>query len=341
MTSNSLQAKSSSPASNGIKATVFIPTYYGEDNLEELFQAIYNQKTDFEFEVLVIDTSSKDRTPEIIREWKPRFQHFRYETITKPEFSHGRVRQQAAQLAQGEYVVYLTQDATPAHNRWLYEIIQPMERFPQVAGVMGKQDPRPNALPLLKEEIIRTFRQFGPDFGTTLFYKDSFIDSQQIFDLVTFYSDVNSAARRSVLLGDIPYQDVPYAEDQKLGEDIVNHGYVKAYAPRANVWHTNEIKLRDYKKRMFDEIVGVRRIGKTMDPISVPFVIKQLIRALTLGSLFILRDHQYSWKRKLYWLALNPLFVLEKWKGVRAGIAVGLDDDAAIERNSLERQNVR
>ena len=182
MTSNTLQAKSSSPASNGIKATVFIPTYYGEDNLEELFQAIYNQKTDFEFEVLVIDTSSKDRTPEIIREWKPRFQHFRYETITKPEFSHGRVRQQAAQLAQGEYVVYLTQDATPAHNRWLYEIIQPMERFPQVAGVMGKQDPRPNALPLLKEEIIRTFRQFGPDFGTTLFYKDSFIDSQQIFD---------------------------------------------------------------------------------------------------------------------------------------------------------------
>ena len=63
MTSNTLQAKSSSPASNGIKATVFIPTYYGEDNLEELFQAIYNQKTDFEFEVLVIDTSSKDRTP--------------------------------------------------------------------------------------------------------------------------------------------------------------------------------------------------------------------------------------------------------------------------------------
>ena len=193
----------------------------------------------------------------------------------------------------------------------------------------------------MKEEIIRTFRQFGPDFGTTLFYKDSFIDSQQIFDLVTFYSDVNSAARRSVLLGDIPYRDVPYAEDQKLGEDIVNRGYVKAYAPRANVWHTNEIKLRDYKKRMFDEIVGVRRIGKTMDPISVPFVIKQLIRALTLGSLFILRDHQYSWKRKLYWLALNPLFVLEKWKGVRAGIAVDLNDDAAIERNSLERQNVR
>ena len=277
-----------------IKATVFIPTYYGEDNLDELFTALHKQKVDFEYEILVIDTSSKDRTPEIIKSWEPRFQHFRY------------------------------------------EIIQPLERFPQVVGVMGKQDPRATALPLLKEEIIRTFKQFGPDFGTTLFYEDDFIDSQQLFDLVTFYSDVNSAARKSVLLGDVPYQDIPYAEDQEFGEDLIRHGYMKAYAPRANVWHTNEIKLRDYKKRMFDEIVGVRRVGKTMDPISIPFVIKQFVRALTLGSLLILRDRQYTWKRKLYWLALNPLFVIEKWKGVRAAIAVNLEDEQAIAAQSLE-----
>ena len=319
-----------------IKATVFIPTYYGEDNLDELFGALQRQKVDFEYEILVIDTSSKDRTPDIIRAWAPKFRHFRYETIAKAEFSHGRVRQQAAEKARGEYVVYLTQDATPAHDRWLYEIIQPLERFPQVVGVMGKQDPRPTALPLLKEEIIRTFRQFGPDFGTTLFYQDEFVNSQQLFDLVTFYSDVNSAARKSVLLSDVPYQDIPYAEDQKFGEDLIRHGYMKAYAPRANVVHTNEIKLRDYKKRMFDEIVGVRRVGKTMDPIPVPFVIKQVVRALTLGSLFILRDGQYTWKRKLYWLVFNPLFVIEKWKGVRTAISVDLEDEQAISEQSLE-----
>lgn len=321
-----------------IKVTVFIPTYYGEDNLDALFGSLKEQEVDFEYEVLVIDTSSKDRTPEIIERWRREFKHFRSLTIAKSDFSHGRVRQRAAQLAEGEYVVYLTQDATPAHNRWLYEIIQPMERFPKVCGVMGKQDPRPNAIPMLKEEIIRTFKQFGPDFGTTLFYKDDFISSQQIADLVTFYSDVNSAARKSVLLGDVPYQDVPYAEDQEFGEDLINRGYVKAYAPRANVLHTNEIKLKDYRKRMFDEIVGVRRIGKTMEPISIWFVFRQLVRALSLGSLFILRDKQTSWKRKLYWLMVNPLFVIEKWHGVRQAIAVDLTDSNAIKANSLESQ---
>lgn len=324
-----------------ITATVFIPTYFGEDNLPELFGALSEQKVDFEYEVLVIDTSSSDRTPQIIEEWSKKFRHFRHKTITKESFSHGRVRQQAAELARGEYIIYLTQDATPAHNKWLSEIVQPLVLFPKVAGVMGKQDPRPDALPLLKEEIINTFKQFGPDFGTTIFYDSDFIKTQQIRDLVTFYSDVNSAARRSVLLGDTPYKDLPYAEDQAFGEDLISAGYQKAYAPRANVLHTNEIKLRDYKRRMFDEIVGVRRIGKEMTQISIPFVLKQLIRALTKGSAFILRDGHYSWKRKLYWLVVNPLFVIEKWKGVRAAIAVDLADDAAIRTLSLEGQQNR
>lgn len=105
---------------DNIKATVFIPTYYGEDNLDELFTALYKQKVDFDMR-FVIDTSSKDRTPEVIRSWAPRI--FRYETITKPEFSHGRVHQQAAKMAQVSTSSTL-QDATPAHDRWLYEIIQ-------------------------------------------------------------------------------------------------------------------------------------------------------------------------------------------------------------------------
>ena len=37
-----------------IKATVFIPTYYGEDNLDELFGSLIKQKTNFEYEILVV-----------------------------------------------------------------------------------------------------------------------------------------------------------------------------------------------------------------------------------------------------------------------------------------------
>lgn len=50
-----------------IKATVFIPTYYGEDNLDELFESLLKQKTDFEYEILVIDTSSKIVLPKLLK----------------------------------------------------------------------------------------------------------------------------------------------------------------------------------------------------------------------------------------------------------------------------------
>ena len=38
--------------------TVFIPTYFGEDYLEDLFTMVFRQKIDKSYEVLVYDTSS-------------------------------------------------------------------------------------------------------------------------------------------------------------------------------------------------------------------------------------------------------------------------------------------
>ena len=98
---------------------------------------------------------------------------------------------------------------------------------------MGKQVPRRGAFPLQKYEIQGVFRNFGPDFGTSVFYKDAFVTDEGVLGAISFYSDVNSAARRRFLLDVIPYRDVRYAEDQLFGKDLIEAGYRKAYAPRA------------------------------------------------------------------------------------------------------------
>ena len=67
----------------------------------------------------------------------------------------------------------------------------------KVVAVMGKQVPRYACVPLIKYEINGVFAQFGPDFGTSIFYKDEFANNKGIIDALGFYSDVNSAARRS------------------------------------------------------------------------------------------------------------------------------------------------
>lgn len=320
--------------------TVFIPTYFGEQYLDDLLKQVFSQKVDFPYEVLIYDTSSKDKTPKIISRFAAMHDNLRYKTLTKAEYGHGKARRDAAFDAKGDIVVYLSQDAIPAHDRWLYEMVKPFELNEKIVGVLGKQDPRPHAFPLLKYEVRAVFGNFGSDCGTALFYKDDFVTSQSQYDFLSFYSDVNSAARRAILTGEIPYKSVAYAEDQLFGRDIINAGYIKAYAPRGNVIHTNDIRLRDYKARMFDETFGLRGVGI---PVAVPrirTVVKMIVRGVVKDWARTLADNDYSWKRKIYWLFVNPLYHIEKWRGVRLGAAVGLDSEEH-DKYSLEKQQAK
>ncbi len=316
--------------------TVFIPTYFGERYLDELLDRVVSQKTDFQYEVLIYDTSSTDKTPDIIKKYVNKHKNIRHKTITKAEYGHGKTRREAAFDAKGEVVVYLSQDAIPAHDQWLYELVKPFELNQRVAGVLGKQDPRPEALPLLKNEIKAVFNNFGSDLGTTFFYKDDFIKAQSQYDAIAFYSDVNSAARKSVLTGDIPYQEVPYAEDQLFGRDIIDAGYIKAYAPRGNVVHTNMVRLRDYKARLFDETMGLRSVGIRVEIPRLRTVAKLLTRGIVKDWVRTLQDREYSWRRKLYWLVVNPFYHVEKWRGVRLGASVPVGDKELSDKYSLE-----
>lgn len=321
--------------------TVFIPTYFGEKYLDGLLKMVFKQQIDKSYEVLIYDTSSTDKTPNIIKKYAKKHPNLRYKTISKAEYGHGRTRAAAAHDAKGDIVVYLSQDATPAHKRWLYEMTKPFELSDKIIGVMGKQDPRPTTFPLLKREIMGVFHGFGPDFGTTLFYRDSFIKKQETYDKVAFYSDVNSAARRSYLTGELPYKDVPYAEDQLFGRDVINAGYMKAYASRGNVLHSNDFSLREYKMRMFDETMGLRRVGIDVPLPTLPQMTKMIITGWIRDTLFTIRDGQYSWKRKLYYLALNIVYNIEKWRGVRRAVLTRLDDKASIGKYSLEHIEAR
>jgi rhamnosyltransferase len=318
--------------------TVFIPTWFGINYIEELLNSVLKQKINQSFEVLIYDTSSTDGTLEVIKKFAKINKNIRWKSISKDEFGHGKTRQEAAQDAYGEVVVYLSQDALPAHDMWLYEMIQPFKLNKNIVAVMGKQDPRPNAFPLLKYEIQDVFSSFGPDLGTTLFFSDYFIKNKGQYDFISFYSDVNSAARKNTLL-DIPYRDVNYAEDQLLGRDVIDAGLMKAYAARGTVVHSNEIRLNEYAARMFDETLGMRQVGINVEKPTIVTCLKMITRGVVRDTLRIVIDRDYSVSRKIYWLFVNPLFHLEKWRGVRRGADTKIDGHSeTLNKYSLEHR---
>lgn len=322
--------------SENIKATVFIPTYNGEKYLKSILKIVFKQEVDFQYEVLIIDSGSRDKTLEIIEPFRKEHENLRLIQIPNSEYGHGKTRDQAAHLAKGEIVVYLSHDAVPSNNQWLYEIVKPFEINEKIAGVVGRQAPRPKCVPLLKFEINAVFRNLGSEWGTTIFYKDKFVKKQSVYDHISFYSDANSAARRDYLTGILPYKDVPYAEDQVLGRDIIDAGYMKAYAARAIVLHSNDLKLSEYKKRTYDEIIGLRQVGIKVGVPSRKAVVKLFCIGVVKDGVKTLLDKQYSLKRKIFWLIVNPFYHIEKWRGVRLGTRADLKDES-LGKYSLEK----
>ncbi|MDB5180426.1 MAG: Rhamnosyl transferase [Candidatus Saccharibacteria bacterium] len=323
--------------SQNIKATIFIPTYNGEKYLNEILKMIFKQDVDFLYNILIIDSGSTDKTIDIINKYKNKYPDMvSFKQIDKNDFGHGKTRNQAAQIADGEYIVYLSHDAVPATKRWLYEMVKPFELNDKIKGVTGKQTPRPKCVPLLKYEINAVFKNLGTDAGTTLFYKDTFMKNPVYSDTVTFYSDVNSAAPRKFLLEVMPYRDVPYSEDQMYGQDLIEAGYMKAYSSRGEVVHSNDLTLKEYKHRIFDEIVGLRTIGTKIKQPSILAVLRMIFTGVLKDAYRTLRDSEYSFKRKVFWLLVNPLYHFEKWRGFRLAMRVHLADLDKLNQHSLE-----
>jgi rhamnosyltransferase len=301
-------------AADKILVSVAILTYNGEEYLGEVLQAVSKQKTNFSYEVLVIDSGSSDSTLQIVAKHQKRLKNFRLQSIGKKEFGHGCTRNLAVKLARGEFVAFLTQDATPAHPYWLENIVKPFEISSRVVGVVGKQIPRLGCPPIIKQDIIGTFNNQGVAQGITLYERGARLKSGYDTDITTFYSDSNSALRKS--WRERPYRNVSYAEDQAFGRDIIAAGMIKAYAPSASVLHSHQYSIAEYRKRIFEEFDGLRRLEVEIPIIGRKAVVKLTLKGTLRDWKYVLRNREYRIGERLRWVCLSPGYNVARWYSV-------------------------
>lgn len=286
--------------SKSLKKTVsvFIPTYNGEKYIAQCIDAVLSQElpADYMLELLVTDSGSKDKTVSIVKSYGDKV---RFEQIPNSEFGHGKTRAKAAAAATGEFILFLTQDATPANNRWLINMIEPFFVSERVGCVFGRQVPRAYSVPTIKREVATVFGGLGAGDAIIIHRYKSLVDGDKTNELNAFFSDANSAVRRELLVGEVPFRDLPYSEDQALAEDMQKKGYLKAYSPLGSVWHSNEYTAKEYYHRKFDEYIGLQE--------SIGYEIHPSIKSLALGWIrptiqdikFTRRDPEYNRRAKL------------------------------------------
>jgi len=243
--------------------TVAVPVLNGARYLDEVLSAVRAQvlPDERELEILVVDSGSSDGSLEIARRHGARVHE-----IPQSEFSHGGTRNLAMKLARGAHVAFITQDATPAHERWLAALLEGFSRADDVALVFGPHEPRPDASHMIKSEMERHFALW-PDGDVQRLDRSpqGLLDYRAYPGKITFFSDVNGCVARWAWER-VQYREVPYAEDQLLGREMIEAGFSKVYMAEAAVLHSHDYPPMSFLRRYFDEFRGMREVLGHREP---------------------------------------------------------------------------
>jgi glycosyltransferase involved in cell wall biosynthesis len=219
--------------------SIVLLTRNGAETLPATLAAIAGQRTDFSFEVVAIDSGSTDGTPALIEPLAREMVR-----IVPGSFNHGLTRNLAIQLARGELVVLLVQDALPSSDDWLARLTAPLRNNQQVAGAFCRQQPRADATAITKHYLDTWVAAPATPRSVKLTGANQLdrLDPMARLQFCAF-DNVCSCIRRSVWER-IPFVDTPIGEDLEWAKTVLLAGHRLDYVPDAIVVHSHDRSAR-------------------------------------------------------------------------------------------------
>ncbi len=193
-------------------------------SLAALFSQTYT-----DFELLIIDSGSRDKTIEIIKQYPCRL--IEIEAIA---YYPGVVLNMAIKETKGEIVVFLNSDAVPLCQYTLERLINAFDDS-EVKAAFTRQLPRPDAETWVKRD-----------------YELSFPDSDIASSWLTLSLPM-AAIRRDTWKLHPFYTDAWASEDTEWGNWALNSGYKIKYVKDAIVMHSHNYTLKQIYGRKFVE----------------------------------------------------------------------------------------
>ena len=202
---------------------VIIPVYRPDEKLHRLLLALERQ-TVKPSRILLVNTERELFDDACVTGTE----HVEVIHIRKSEFDHGGTRHMAAEMLQGAFLLFLTQDAVPADDcliERLYEAFatgRESDRQQPVAAAYARQLPMPDC-----HVIERYTRSFN--YGKESRIKTA--DDLETLGIKTFFcSNVCAMYRRSIYeaLGGFERHTI-FNEDMIFAGKLIQNGYAVAY----------------------------------------------------------------------------------------------------------------
>ncbi len=222
-----------------MKTSVIIPIFQGEGYLPDLLQAIDGQDLE-DIEVLVVETA-----PEGVCQKVAEDRGARWMAINADAFDHAGTRTMAAREAQGEVLIFLSQDVLPAAPGTFRILVERLLQYPEQGAAFGRQV-APEDSPIWGA-IKRGF----------IYRAESHVrrssDRNRLGFHAIFLSNAFAAYRREALekigyFGDRALM----CEDIEAGAHLLQSGWSIAYVAEAVVRHDHPTALGIETRRYFD-----------------------------------------------------------------------------------------
>ena len=265
-------------------------------------EGIFAQEGAPEFDVVVCDDGSGDRTREIAARHPVRF-------VEPPpgKYMPGRTLNALVRAVEGDIVVFNNSDAVPLGRDWLRELVAPLLEAPgKPRACFANQTPRADALEAVRRDHARAFG-------------DGRVQATWRF----FFSLASSAAWRRLLLESPFDETIRYSEDvewawrnSRRERDPVEI----VYCPRARVEHSHNYTLRELARRFRGEGASDRAIFGDRP---------RLARELAGAARETLRDWAWLAGRPRGWREFPSAPVrrlvqrVAHWRGLRDGAGEG------------------
>lgn len=206
--------------------SIIIRTKNEEQWIPYCLEAVLNQNYKNR-EIIIVDDNSQDNTLDILKSFPVKIFHYDGDYLPGKSLNFG------VSKAKGEFIVFLSGHCVPKNPYWLENLIKPFNKYNNLAGVYGRQEPFSFTTDSNKRDLWNTF---GLD--SKLQIKDS------------FFHNANSCISKK-LLQKHPFDErATNIEDRLWSTERIKDGFRIFYNSEASVYHWHGINQDNNKKRL-------------------------------------------------------------------------------------------
>ena len=221
-----------------IETSIIIRTFNEQKHLPALFEALDKQSYR-DFEVLVVDSGSFDRTRETANAHADKVLQ-----ISSHDFTFGFSLNVGIKAAQGKFIAIASAHTIPVDGEWLGRLIEPLHGN-DIAMVYGRQVGIASSKFAECEDFERVFGERPRD------------------EVPGFWAvnNANSAIRKD-LWNQHPFDETLLGlEDIEWARHWIERDYTVRYEPGASLVHIHEESWKQIQNRYFRESVSARHMG--------------------------------------------------------------------------------